>query len=233
MKHDHDHTPSDPLRRRRLLQWFAAGSGVALLPACTHNWLYQAMPRPEEMPDDMSVFSFRGVVVVNDARVAPDTRIMPGDIIRTESNSAVVFVVDEDAFMIGENSRLAIPARMTDDTYRLNSGRALGVFASRRMAIATPTALVNIRGTGVYLEVDDQRTYVCTCYGKTELGPIDDPTVRETLETTQHESPRYIYGEGSEPRRIEPAPFKNHANKELDMIETLVGRKMPATMQAR
>ena len=58
------------------------------------------------------------------------------------------------------------------------------------------------------------------------LTPVDDPTAAETVRTKHHEQPRYIYGKGM-PRMLEAAPVINHTDAELQMLETLVGRKVP------
>jgi hypothetical protein len=95
-----------------------------------------------------------------------------------------------------------------------------------RKRIQTSTASIGIRGTGVYVEVDEMRTYVCTCYGEAELTPVDDPKAGETVRTTHHDQPRYIYPKGM-PRMIEHAPVINHTDAELVLLESLVGRKVP------
>jgi len=92
--------------------------------------------------------------------------------------------------------------------------------------VITPTVTIGIRGTAVYVEVEPQRTYVCTCYGEAVLEPVGDASARETVRTTHHEQPRYIYAKGA-PKMVTPAPMLNHADAELEMLEALVGRKPP------
>jgi len=91
---------------------------------------------------------------------------------------------------------------------------------------AYATAAIGIRGTGIYVELDGARTYVCTCYGEAELTPLDDPAAAETVRTRHHDEPRYIYPRGM-PRMIEKAPVINHTDAELVLLESLVGRKVP------
>ena len=103
----------------------------------------------------------------------------------------------------------------------------LGVFGRRRRKrIITATAVTGIRGSGVYVESDTERTYLCTCYGIGDLAASADPRVRETVRTTHHESPRFIYGPGA-PSLITRAPVFNHTDAELIMLEAMVGRKPP------
>jgi hypothetical protein len=61
---------------------------------------------------------------------------------------------------------------------------------------------------------------------KAVLTPVDEPQLAETVRTTQHDQPRFIYGKGM-PRMLEVAPVVNHTDLELQMLEALVGRKLP------
>jgi hypothetical protein len=92
--------------------------------------------------------------------------------------------------------------------------------------IRTATATIGIRGTAVYIEIEEKRTYVCTCYGVADLVPVDDPAAAETVRTKHHDEPRFIYTKGM-PRMMEKAPVFNHSDAELTMLESLVGRTTP------
>ena len=108
------------------------------------------------------------------------------------------------------------------------TGKLLSVFGRGSRSIATPTATIGIRGTGIYIEAEAERTYVCTCYGLVDLQASNMPEARETVMTTHHDAPRYIYAHGETPiKMIEPAPVINHTDAELIMLEALVGRKPP------
>lgn len=123
---------------------------------------------------------------------------------------------------------LPLPAVAAVSTLlKLERGKLLTVLASRRTRITTPSAVIGIRGTGVYLEADPEVSYVCVCYGVADLVTVDDPDINETIVSTHHSAPRYILAEKSSSSRIRPAPFKNHDDQELLLIETLVGRTTP------
>ena len=87
-------------------------------------------------------------------------------------------------------------------------------------------SVLSCKHTGVYVEAEPGESYVCVCYGTSDLVAADDPGVNETITAQHHDDPRYILTEGSS-SRIEPAPFKNHDDQELLLIETLVGRTPP------
>lgn len=83
------------------------------------------------------------------------------------------------------------------------------------------------RGTGLYVEAERERTYVCACYGITDLAALSDPSSRETIESDHHDEPRYILASGAPGIRIRSAPVINHTDFELTLIESLVGRVPP------
>ncbi|MDP7575475.1 MAG: hypothetical protein QGH99_00805 [Pseudomonadales bacterium] len=61
-------------------------------------------------------------------------------------------------------------------------------------------------------------------YGTTDLAAADNPNIKETVISEHHDAPQYILADQSLSNRIQPAPFKNHDDQELLLIETLVGR---------
>ncbi len=123
------------------------------------------------------------------------------------------------------------PAASIVGSLRLLTGRILSVFGGRTpqqsLYLHTATAIIGIRGTGVYLESAPDRSYVCTCYGSTLLTAAGDPASREAIEASHHDAPRYILADAPAGRRIEPAPVFHHTDSELVLLETLVGRKPP------
>ena len=165
----------------------------------------------------------------------PATVGMPvgrGDFVFTGPGSTVVIVMAQDALMVRENSLLDLAhsgdtiTSVVSDLLRLVRGGLLAVFGKGRRTVATPTAVAGVRGTGLYIEVEPDRSYVCTCYGRVDLAAATAPGVRETVETTHHEAPRYILAHGGG-QLIQPAPMKHHSDEELIMLEALVGRRPP------
>jgi len=111
---------------------------------------------------------------------------------------------------------------------QLLTGKILSVFPSgRAVRMTTKNATIGIRGTGVYMESDPEQTYFCTCYGLAEIGATDDPASQETVASVQHDKPLYILTGQPSGENIRPAPFINHTDQELMLIETLVGRTPP------
>ena len=117
--------------------------------------------------------------------------------------------------------------RLVKGGFRTVTGQ-IGRINRDQYQVLTSQATIGIRGTGIYVEAEPERTYVCTCYGIADIEANDKPESRETVSTTHHEQPRYIYGKSMPSvRMIEGAPLKNHSDAELIMLEALVGRRPP------
>jgi hypothetical protein len=174
----------------------------------------------------------QGDVRVNGQPAKRGMEVKPGDVITTGPGAELVVVVGRDAFLVRAQSRIELDgnaAGLLVRGLRVVTGALLSVFEpGKEKKIQTPTATIGIRGTGIYVEIDGARTYVCTCYGEAELVPVDDPAAAESVRTAHHDEPRYIYPKGM-PRMIEKAPVVNHTDAELIMLEGLVGRTVPYT----
>lgn len=229
-----DYEPDDP-RREFLVRALSAGAFAAtgsmglLTPARAS--LFGRAPR--EMPPGKSIFDMEGEVRINNRPANPDSRIDPGDTVATGKDSKVIFVVGKDAFILRSEGELKLSGKDgLLHNLRLMTGKLLSVFGKRdkkeqALAAVTSTATIGIRGTGIYFESEPDRSYVCTCYGLTNLASTEDPESRETIASGHHDAPRYILAEGDKGRRIRPAPMINHTDLELLLIEELVGRTPP------
>jgi len=172
---------------------------------------------------EKGIYRLQGDVRVNGAAAQRGAELRAGDTVRTQPGAEIVWVAQRDAFLVRQNSEVSYLA----NGLRVVTGAVLSVFASgERKEIRTATANIGIRGTGIYVEAEPQRTYACTCYGETVLAPASDPAAAETVRTTHHESPRYIMPAGS-PQMVMAAPVINHTDAELILLESLVGRQPP------
>ena len=197
-----------PFSRRQVLQ----GAAALLL---VRDALAQGRER--------GIYRVRGEVEVNGQPAREGTEVRSGDAIRTGGDGEIVFVVGRDAMLARRNSNVSLLA----DGFRAVTGAVLSVFATgERRQIRTETAVIGIRGTGVYIEAEAARTYVCTCFGETILEPVGDPSARETVRTRHHEQPRYIMAAGA-PQMLMQAPVINHTDAELILLEGIVGRRPP------
>jgi len=216
---------ADP-RRAFLLRMLAAGMlGAGGISGAAAQFFGR---RPQKLAAGKSVYDARGAVTVNGQAASTATRIAAGDRIETGAGGQIIFVVGADAFILRENSRVELGgSNVLVNTARLAAGALLSVFgkgAPKR--VTTPTSTIGIRGTGLYVEARPDQSYVCTCYGEIEIATADDPSVNERIVSRHHDAPRYVLKAGAA-RRIQPAPFINHTDLELSLIETLVGRTPP------
>ena len=138
-----------------------------------------------------------------------------------------MFVDAKDAFLLRSDTKIKIQHHRNKKRiigFEVIKGGVLSVFSKKKRKIRTPSALIGIRGTGVYIEVDDEKSYICTCYGKAILQRKDNLDVKEVVKTSHHDEPRYIYiGKNI----IDKAPVINHTDLELIMLEEQVLRKPP------
>jgi len=172
----------------------------------------------------------KGDARVNGKPALQGMEVRPGDVITTGPGAELVFVVGRDAYLARANTRIEFSgdaARLVVQGLRVVTGALLSVFQpGQPKRVQTSTATIGIRGTGLYVEVEEKRTYACLCYGEAELVPVDEPKEAEVVRTTHHDQPRYIYARGM-PRMMERAPVVNHTDAELIMLESLVGRVVP------
>ncbi len=217
MKQGNDN--SERARREWLKRALLAGAAMPLLL----RDVLAASARPN------GLLQVKGEVLVNGRPAKLGAALKPGDSVATAAGSSAVFVIGGDAFLMRERSELLTAGgKALAGSLRLVTGKLLSVFGRGQRSINTPTAIIGIRGTGIYLEVEAERTYVCTCYGVADLQASNMPAARETVSTTHHDAPRYVYAHGEMPiKMIEVAPVINHSDAELIMLEALVGREPP------
>ena len=217
----------DP-RRAFLLRALAAGllaaGGVGRVEAQIFG------RRPQPLPAGRSVYQSTGPVTVNGQAADADARIGARTRIETGKGAQLIFVVGTDAFLLREQSRLELEGDgFLVKTLRLAAGALLSVFGRNAKRFVTPTSTIGIRGTGLYVESEPERSYVCTCYGEVTIGTPDDGNVSERIVSKHHDAPRYVLRPGAA-KRIQPAPFINHSDVELALIEALVGRTPPFSL---
>jgi hypothetical protein len=175
----------------------------------------------------------QGTVKINGETARVGSAVKPGDVITTGPDSMAVFVIGKDVYLIRENSLVDLESESAEafkkrlvDVLRIVNGKMLAVFGKGRKRLEMPTAIAGVRGSGIYVESEPERTYICTCYGHVDITPRAAPDLRETVRTRHHETPRYVYAAGRK-KLIEAAPVINHTDEELIYLELLVWRQPP------
>jgi hypothetical protein len=190
--------------------------------------------KPAKLPQGQSIYGLAGDVRVNNQLATLATPVKPGDTLQTGKNSEIIFVVNTHSMILKGDSKLQIEgadastvAGYVISGLRMVAGKLLSVSRNSPMRVSTNTSTIGIRGTGFYVESDPELTYFCTCYGTTEVQSTTDADSRESITAAHHDRPIYIASDGAAGRKIRNAPFLNHSDQELSLIETLVGRKVP------
>lgn len=228
----------DDPRRQWLIQALALGVFGGAFSQAQAQGFNIFGSRPAKLPPNQSIYGIAGDVKVNNQAATLATPIKPGDRLQTGKNSEVIFVVNSHSMILRGDSNLVIePAeRQGADSsvgaliiggLRMVTGKLLSVSRNSPMKVTTSTATIGIRGTGFYVEADPELSYFCTCYGATEVQSNVDPESRESIVASHHDRPVYIVKDGGTGKNIRNAPFQNHTDQELALIETLVGRKTP------
>jgi len=220
----------DP-RRRLLVKALAAG----LFSSAAGGRLATAQAlgsRPAPLPQGKSIYRIEGQVLVDGQPATLDTHVATGSTVQTGKDSEVVYAVGETAHLQRSESAVTLEAKEADSMIvsglRVLTGKILSVFPSGRpVRMTTRNASIGIRGTGVYLESDPGQTYFCTCYGTADIASASDPASRETVVSLHHDRPLYILTGEQSGQNIRLAPFIDHTDQELMLIEALVGRTPP------
>ena len=219
-------------RRRLLLRALAAGLfSAGAFPGRTTAQTFLG-GRPSKLPAGQSIYRLSGDVKVNDKPATLQTHIGPTDTIETAKDAEIVYVVGENAFLLRGASRVTLQGEASGSIllsgFRIVTGALLSVFPKGRpLRLATETATIGIRGTGVYLQAESKQTYFCTCYGTADVTAINDSQSKDTVTATHHDRPLYILADEKPGGNIRDAPFVDHTDQELTLIEALVGRIPP------
>lgn len=175
---------------------------------------------------EKGVYRVSGDARINGLPAKPGMEVKAGDVVTTGASSQIIFVVNRDAFLVRSHAKFEVGGAAAD-VFRIVTGAVLSVFQpGGRKTVRAQNATIGIRGTGLYVETLEDRTYVCTCYGEAEIVPVGDPAHAETVRTRHHEQPRYVLPKGA-PRMMMRAPVVNHSDAELELLESLVGRTPP------
>jgi hypothetical protein len=188
--------------------------------------------RPAPLPRGKSIYRIEGQVLVDGQPATPDTPLAANSTVRTGKDSEVIYVVGETAHLQRSESQVTMETKeansMIVSGLRVLTGKILSVFPSGRpVRMTTRNASIGIRGTGVYMESDPAQTYFCTCYGTADIASASDPTSRETVVSSLLDRPVYFLSGEQRGRNIRLAPFIDHTDQELMLIEALVGRTPP------
>ena len=215
-------------RRNYLKQLTALG---LLGPAGICGLIQEALAKGD-VPAIPGINTLSGSATVNGVAAKVGSAVKPGDKVSTSKGSYAVVVVGKDAFLLRDDTSVVFEQNQEKPgvlaTVLIATGKVLSVFdkrAEQGVKIRAATATIGIRGTGCYIEIHEERTYFCLCYGE---AAIDGGGMAQTkvIKTTHHESPVWLDDRGGI-MKVENAGFVNHNDDELIMLEKLAGREPP------
>lgn len=171
-----------------------------------------------------------GEATVNGKPMTRETRVRPGDMVETRPGSEARFKVGKDVFLLREKSRFQVE-KAAVKTYKLLAGAVLAVYDKETAQLQTRTVVAGIRGTGMYVRIEDEKTtYICTCYGHIDYSYQDEEGKEvRSVKTTHHEEPLRFIEEAPGRVRVEKAKVVDHTDKELIELEEMADRVPPFT----
>ena len=117
------------------------------------------------------VHDFQGQLSVNQLPAKIGQEIKAGDMVVTGVNSKATIVFNGDAYHLKEKTNFTLPNEQGTSA-NLVTGAVLAALTPgkpKKIQIGEKVLLA-IRGTGVYIEVDEEKSNFCLCYGSANLS---------------------------------------------------------------
>jgi hypothetical protein len=177
---------------------------------------------------DGVIFDIQSPVLVNGKIATTDTPIHFGDDIITGSRGRISIRLAGNVYRVGTSSHLKLPETTKNFTLNFFFGSILAVFRhDTRKTVRTRTAVLGVRGTGLFLNIDKQQTYLCTCYGDVEFQDQENKNNIRHIHSEYHN----IIALNHESRTFTSESMKGHQTSDLFELESEVERAPPATFK--
>lgn len=209
-------SPFPNLSRRRFL------AGAAVLPIF--------LSLPGRVFAAAQIRQLEGRVFINNRPAKLDSVITPGSKIEVLQGAKIAFSLGGDAFLLRSGTVLEIQGDggVVAGGLRLLTGALLAVFDKRQqpVSITTEVAVIGIRGTAVYLDLQPHTLYGCTCYGETDVQILGEGGKHPPVEriSATHHHPYEVAPGDDMVMAMTKMPVKDHTDDELRMLEGYVGR---------
>lgn len=168
-----------------------------------------------------------GQAWINGKPAMTQSAIHFGDKILTGAGSSVTIVLDENVYRLGPRALFTLPRIDARGVMRLFYGAMLAVFRHRSdKRIYTPTTVLGVRGTGLYLDAGYRETYLCLCYGDVDFTDNENAANSVVIHADYHQA--VIFDHNSREIRRGNS-IDGHADGDLFELEALAARTPPAT----
>jgi len=172
------------------------------------------------------IYDLKGPVLINGKLAHKNSPITFGDEIITGSRGRIALRLAGNVYRVGNRSHLKLPETTRNFTLNFFFGSVLAVFRSDTpKTIQTLTSVLGVRGTGLYLDIDNEQTFLCTCYGDVDFKD------KENEENVRHIHSEYhnIVVLNHQTRAFSTQAMKGHQTSDLFELEAIAERTPPAT----
>ncbi|MBN1834714.1 MAG: FecR domain-containing protein [Spirochaetales bacterium] len=175
-----------------------------------------------------------GDVLLNRGRAEIGQEVPLGAVIQTaEGSICEVVFAGKNIFRIEPLSTARIEIEEGRGLIDLQKGALAAVFyklqrlsaSGGAFRLQTPTAVAGVRGTAFYIRVETpERTYICTCNGRTRLSDIGESFRREV--TSDHHKALRFVRQGTVIKAVQ-APLLYHDDPLMDGLAARIGARIP------
>jgi len=178
---------------------------------------------------DGKIYSLHGDVWINGFHVNENTPIHFGDRVLTGAKANIMIVLDENVYRLGSRALFTLPSAQKRGTLSLLYGELLAVFRhNSNKTLYTKTAVLGVRGTGLYLNSKYDETYLCLCYGDVDLTDVKDANNQAHIHAEHHNA--IVFNHQS--RKVKGnQPLLGHVDHDLYELEALAGRISPESFK--
>jgi len=178
---------------------------------------------------DAVIYNFKPPILVNGKLASKHTPISFGDEILTGDKAQIVLKLDGSVYRMGSRTRLKLPETTEKFSLNIFFGSVLAVFKRNTpKTIYTNTAVLGVRGTGLFLHVDNQQTYLCTCYGDIDFADVNQPKQAVHIHGEYHQ----VVALNHQTHRFSKPAMVGHVSQDLFDLEALADRTPPTTFAA-
>ena len=176
---------------------------------------------------DGYIYDFKAPVLINGKLASKHSAIHFGDEIITGSRGRIAIKLDGNVFRLGSRSHLILPKQdKANIIVNFIFGSLLAVFRhDAHKEIHTRTTVLGVRGTGLFLQEDNQTTYLCTCYGDVDFADHDDADNFARIHADYHNAVDFNHAT----HRFSKRTMINHDTPELVELEAYAARLPPKT----
>ena len=168
---------------------------------------------------------FEGEVLLDGNEVELGQEVSLGSTIQTGPDSYCELVFGrKNIFQVQENTLAVLNIDETHGSINLETGAVAAVFKrlrtldpeSNEFLISTQTAMAGVRGTSLYVRVEDaDNTYICICNGKLALADNDNGS-KMSVSAQAHKANRFTRKNGV--ISVAPARLAYHNSNSMDAL---------------